>query len=151
MKKLILLLTFATMFYGCDNNGNNEELGPQHPLVGEWKLTHSGKIVDGNIEMSPYSGAYTLSFFRNGRGWEYIMVDYQLSFNWSLSDDQLIITNWKYETSIDIDPSGYEMGSDWTVLQLNSDELTVSYWMYVVFPDSDLEPYNVIRTFERVE
>lgn len=150
MKRYIFFLILAAMFYSCDNNGNTEELGPQHPLVGEWQLTHYGKIVEGNMEMSSNADICLITFFRNGKGWQYYSIDHQLSFKWSILDDQLTISNWSLETDIDFDIEVYyQRSNDWTILELDTDELIVSYLMSPLLPD--LEPYTAVMIYERVK
>lgn len=131
-----------------------EDAPPTEPtIVGEWKLTHQGTIIDGIPNMEPYNGMekYTLKYtFKNdGAGWAYYSNDHQESFKWRpLPDDQLELTNWELETDVLIDPV-HEMGKEWTVQELTPTQLTVSYWMYSVpFPDDP--PYHAIMAFERV-
>lgn len=144
MKKFILLTALLVLCCGCSN-----ESEPQGPLFGEWELTHYGEIIDGNIEMTPSLGTHKI-IFRNDTGREEYS-DYYYTFNWSLLDDQLVMTNREPKTYTGMDiliDYVYHRSNKWTVLELTSDKLTVSCLMT---HNSSYQQHTAVMTFEKVK
>ena len=149
MRKYILLLALLAMIAGCDNGS---DFDPQQPLTGIWLQTGSGRIVDGNIDTEPHESIEKYTFKKNGKGWLYHYDEFQESFEWSLSGDQLSFTNWKLEVGVYpiVDPGPFYPDGDWTVRLLTPNELTVSYWMLPA-PWTEEPAYEMVLVFSRVK
>ncbi len=144
MKKIALLVLIAL----CSACNDRHEPQSEPSLIGEWELTWYGKIIDSGLQAVSW-GDEMYRFNKDGTGWLYISDDWQESFKWSLSGDQLEITDRKIETDILISPGSHYINSRWTVHRLTTDELMVSYLMLPNYWTEE-PAYEVVSIFERI-
>ncbi|MDR2914164.1 MAG: hypothetical protein LBV74_04940 [Tannerella sp.] len=166
-------LMLEVSIFGCMTSSSPVVLKKQEPkpeefpaeptIIGKWKITQSGRIVDEVINMNPHRNDRIYTFHPNvtytessNRGWMYESNWIQQSFEWKWdSRDRLEVTGWRYELApgqhISIDPGDYVKDKYWTIHRLTLNELMVSYWLLPAFPHSDVQPYNEIITLERVK
>lgn len=113
-----------------------QALPPAEPtLIGDWRLMSGAEIKDG-IRREWDDGTTVYTFKENNSGWLYGGNDFQHSFTWrKIDEENICVSGWRWELddiSIDIDPRGYIVSEEWSILQLAKDKLVLSYLLIPV-------------------
>lgn len=133
---------------------SKQAVPPTEPtLVGNWRLMSEATIKeDGTRDEEEHSGSTIYTFLENGSGWLYSDNYFQHSFAWAkIDDDGIRVFDWEWglkDIKIVIDPSGYDMSEEWSVRQLTTGTLVLSFAM-TPHHGYELEPIVVELGLER--